>query len=122
MPRCIGISNLVSVGALLRDCVTACYNSDFVSEFILSILAVVRVFFRCRTDTALEILALRQQVAVLKRQRPRPTLNSLDRLFWTTLRRMWPPWRDALVIVKPETVIGWHRAGFRFSRNLISLI
>jgi len=61
-----------------------------VADFILSILATARVFLRSRGDTALEILALRQQVAVLKRKRPRPTLNSLDRLFWTTLRRVCP--------------------------------
>ena len=73
----------------------------------------MRVFFRSRSDTALEVLALRQQVAVLKRKRPRPVLNSLDRLFWTTLRRRWSRWADVLLIVKPETVIGWHRAGFR---------
>ena len=47
--------------------VTACYKGTFVPEFILSILAVIRVFFRSRSDTALEVLALRQQVAVLKR-------------------------------------------------------
>jgi hypothetical protein len=57
-----------------------------VPEFILSLLAVIRVFCQSRSDTALEILALRQQVAVLKRKRPRPALNSLDRLFWTTIR------------------------------------
>ena len=61
----------------------------------------------------MEVLALRQQVAVLKRKRPRPTLNQLDRLFWTSLRRCWPRWAEVLVIVEPETVIGWHRAGFR---------
>ena len=88
-------------------------TGEFVTEFILSILAVVRVFFRSRGGTALEVLALRQQVAVLKRKRPRPKLNSLDRLFWKTLRRCWSRWTDVLVIVKPETVIGWHRAGFR---------
>ena len=83
------------------------------AEFILSTLAAVRVFFRSRTDNALEVLALRQQVAVLKRKRPRPPLNRLDRFFWLTLRRLWPRWADLLVIVKPETVIGWHRASFR---------
>lgn len=82
-------------------------------EFVLSVLAVIRVFFRSRSDTALEVLALRQQVAVLKRKRPRPTLNPLDRLFWTTLRGFWSRWSDVLVIVKPDTVIGWHRAGFQ---------
>jgi putative transposase len=84
-----------------------------VLEFILSFTAAVRVFFRSRSDTALEVLALRQQVAVLKRKRPRPVLSSLDQLFWTTLRRRWSRWVDVLLIVKPETVIGWHRAGFR---------
>jgi putative transposase len=84
-----------------------------VLSFFLSLVAAVRVFFRSRCDSALEILALRQQVAVLKRKRPRPRLNSLDRLFWKTLRRLWARWSDVLVIVKPDTVVGWHRAGFR---------
>ena len=76
-------------------------------------MAALRVFFRNRSDAALEVLALRQQLAVLKRKRPRPVLNRLDRLFWTTLRSLWSRWADVLVIVKPETVVGWHRAGFR---------
>ena len=81
--------------------------------FILNVVAVVRVFVVFRTNLALEILALRQQVAVLKRKRPRPKLNCLDRLFWTVLRRLWSRWAEVLLIVKPETVVGWHRAGFR---------
>ena len=80
---------------------------------ILSFFVAIRVFFRSRSDTALEVLALRQQVAVLKRKRPRPKLNSWDRLFWTTLRQCWSRWPDVLVLVKPDTVVGWHRAGFR---------
>jgi len=84
-----------------------------VPEFILSILAVIRVFVRSRSDTALEILALRQQLVVLKRKRPRPPLRGLDRLFWTLLRRFWSRWTEVLVIVKPDTVVGWHRMGFR---------
>ena len=75
----------------------------------------MRALCRTRTDAALEVLALRQQVAVLKRKRPRPLLNAGDRLFWTTLRRFWPRWSAVLLIVKPETVIGWHRTGFRLS-------
>ena len=82
-------------------------------EFLFSVLAALRLFFCSRSDTALEVLALRQQVAVLKRQRPRPTLTRLDRFFWTTLRHLWPRWSDVLLIVKPETVVRWHRAGFR---------
>jgi hypothetical protein len=86
-----------------------------VAEFILSILDAVRVFLGSRGDTALEALALRRQVAVLKPKRPRPHLNRLDRLFGTTLRSVRPRWEDALVIVKPETIVGWRRAGFRLS-------
>jgi putative transposase len=84
-----------------------------VLHLIPAFLAAIRVFVRSRAGTALEVLALRQQLAVLKRKRPRPSLNRLDRFFWTTLRRIWPRWSDVLVIVKPETVVGWHRAGFR---------
>jgi len=81
-------------------------------QVIPSFLVVMRVFWRSRSDTALEVLALRQQVAVLKRKRPRPRLNSWDRLFWTALRQCWSRWTEVLVLVKPDTVIGWHRAGF----------
>ena len=69
---------------------------------MFAFLAALRVFFRSRVDTSLEVLALRQQMAVLKRKRPRPRLNRLDRLFWTTLRKLWPRWSNALVIVKPR--------------------
>jgi putative transposase len=82
-------------------------------DLIAAFLGAIGVFFRSRVDISLELLALRQQVAVLKRKRPRPALNNLDRLFWTALRRYWPRWLDVLAIVKPETVVGWHRAGFR---------
>src|SRR5580704_7083355 len=82
-------------------------------QIILSFLVAIRAFFRSRSDTALEVLALRQQVAVLKRKWPRPKLNWWDRLFWTALRRCWSRWTDVLVLVKPETVVGWRRAGFR---------
>ena len=82
-------------------------------QFILAFLAAVGVFFRSRNDTALEILALRQQIVVFKRKRPRPRLNPLDLLFWITLHCIWSRWAEVLVAVKPETVVGWHRAGFR---------
>ena len=81
--------------------------------FILALIAAARVFLQSRTDVAFEVLALRQQVAVLKRRRPRPPLRPVDRLFWMLLRKTWSRWTDALLIVKPETVIAWHRAGFR---------
>ena len=69
-------------------------------HLITAFLAAIRVFFRSRVDTSLEVLALRQQVAVLKRKRPRPSLNRLDRFFWTSLRHIWARWSDVLVIVK----------------------
>ncbi len=74
---------------------------------ITAFVAAVRMFFRNRVDTSLEVLALRQQVAVLKRKRRRPALTPLDRSFWTTLRHVWPRWSDVVAIVKPETVVGW---------------
>jgi transposase InsO family protein len=55
---------------------------------------------------------MRQQLAVLGRSRKRPALTMLDRGFWVALSRLWPRWRSALMIVKPATVIGWHRKGF----------
>ena len=88
-------------------------NNGFVLDLFLALLAALGVFFRSRTDTALEILALRQQVAVLKRKRPRPGLNGWDRWFWISLRQLWPRWADVLALVQPQTVVGWHRAGFR---------
>ena len=80
---------------------------------VLALIAAARVFFQSRTDIAVEVLALRQQLAVLKRKRPRPPLHPLDRLFWTVLRATWSRWKDVLLVVKPETVVGWHRAGFQ---------
>ena len=68
---------------------------------------------RNQKTLALEILALRQQLAVLNRKMPRPKLKLHDRLFWIFASRISSRWRDALVIVKPETVIGWHRRGFK---------
>jgi transposase InsO family protein len=62
---------------------------------------------------ALENLALRQQIAVLRRSVNRPHLKKGDRLFWALLSRIWTNWAETLTIVKPETVIRWHRKGFR---------
>jgi hypothetical protein len=64
-------------------------------------------------EMALENLALRQQLTVFKRYCPRPRLRKSDRLFWVCLAEIWKDWRRALIIVKPETVVSWHRKGFR---------
>ena len=73
------------------------------------LLATLRDTFRSRVALQLEVLALRQQLATVKRISSRPSLRSTDRLFWVLLSRFWPAWRATLVIVKPETVITWHR-------------
>jgi transposase InsO family protein len=69
--------------------------------------------FSKTTDLALENLALRQQVAIMKRSVKRPRLRNLDRLFWILLSRFWRNWQEPLIVVKPETVIRWHREGFK---------
>ena len=69
--------------------------------------AVIRVF-RTRHSLILENLALRQQLAVLKRKHPRPSLRLVDKLFWVVACRFWPRWKDMLVLVQPETVARWH--------------
>ena len=62
---------------------------------------------------ALENLALRQQLAVYKRTTNRPRLQRSDRLLWVWLSKVWPAWRQALVIVAPATVLSWQRRRFR---------
>jgi hypothetical protein len=76
-------------------------------------LAAVRALLRPRAALVLENLSLRQQLAVMKRTTPRPQLRRLDRVFWVLLSSLCSRWRDLLVVVKPETVVAWHRAGFR---------
>ena len=76
------------------------------------LLATARSSLRSRRALALENLALRQQLAVLGRRVTRPKLSPIDRAFWVALARLWPDWRTALTLVKPATVIGWHRKGF----------
>jgi putative transposase len=78
-----------------------------------AMFAYVRALLVSRHKLALEAVALRQQLAVFKRKQSRPKLRRLDRLFWIALRWMWPGWTASLILVKPETVVSWHRAGFR---------
>ncbi len=80
----------------------------------LAVLASwVRSLFASRSDLLLENLALRQQLAALAARWPRPRLQAADRLFWIVLHRVWPRWRNALVLVPPDTVARWRRQGFR---------
>ena len=69
--------------------------------------------FKSRTALQVENPTLRHQLAVLRRSVKRPKLTLADRLLWAWLCEAWSHWRSCLVIVKPETVIAWHRKGFR---------
>ena len=82
---------------------------------VLSALVSLLSFrLRGRASLELELITLRHQVAVLQRQRPgRPKLFCADRLLWVWLYRIWPQAVHAVVLVKPATVIRWHRKGFR---------
>ncbi len=77
------------------------------------LLLLLRDVFRDRASLAAENLALRQQLAALQHKSRRPRLRKRDRIFWALLSRVWPNWRSALLIVQPETVVGWHRMGFK---------
>jgi transposase InsO family protein len=77
------------------------------------LFGTLRSCFRTHRELALENLALRQQLAVWKARGPRPRLTKTDRIFWVFLSRLWTSWRHSLQLVRPETVIGWHRHGFR---------
>ena len=82
--------------------------------FLTTFLAILPSILRSRAALELENLALRHQIGVLQRSAAkRPKLTSGDRLFWICLSRLWRDWRSALAIVTPETVVAWHRAGFR---------
>src|SRR5215471_3614974 len=82
---------------------------------LAALLGVFRTFLWPRAALQAEILALRHQLLVLKRQCAgrRVQFRTSDRVFWFLLSRVWPGWRQALLLVRPETVIRWHRQGFR---------
>jgi putative transposase len=80
---------------------------------IQMLIAFVRSLVRDRAELAAENLALRQQLSVLEHKSKRPRLRNRDRIFWAILSRIWTNWRSALLIVQPETVVRWHRRGFK---------
>jgi hypothetical protein len=67
-----------------------------------------------------ENIVLRQQVRNFKRENPGPHIRRFDRIFWLWVRCLWSKWKDALIVVKPETVVKWHRIGFRIYWKFIS--
>ena len=83
----------------------------------MGILKVCVLFLRAmlvlKARLAIENLALRQQLAVCKQSVKRPKLRPRDRIFSVCLSRLWSHWQSVLIIVQPETVIRWHRQGFK---------
>src|SRR6266540_7398056 len=94
-----------------------CAPSPYLVGMITILSAVVSILafrLRSRASLELELIALRNQVSVLRRQHPgRPRFVSTDRLLWVWLYRVWPQVLNAMVLVKPATVVHWHRKGFR---------
>ena len=88
---------------------------------LLRLLFVLPTQFVCsRRDLLLENLALRQQLAVLRQRHPQLRFATPDKSFWVMLRRLWLGWKRALILVQPETVVRWHREGFKLYWRWIS--
>ena len=85
------------------------------SPALSALLGTLRTLFWPRAALQPEVLALRHQLLVLKRQCAgrRIRFRKSDRVFWSLLSRVWSGWRHALILVRPETVVRWHRQGFR---------
>ena len=84
---------------------------------IILLLHLLRLLpFLCggHRQLAFENLALHHQLAVWKARQPRPRLTAMDRIFWVVVSRLWKSWRNSLQVVRPETVVRWHRRSFRF--------
>jgi len=82
-------------------------------ELLVVVGRALALGLRGHRELVLENLALRQQLMAMKRATRRPHLQARDRLFWIALRRVWSNWRTAVVLVRPETVVGWHRDWLR---------
>jgi len=80
---------------------------------IALLLHTILAALKTRHQLAMENLALRHQIQVLQRSGKRPPLTRADRILWVLLSRIWHDWRDGLVLVKPDTVVRWHRKGFK---------
>ena len=79
---------------------------------MVALATALLAFFRSRAAIQLEILALRHQLGVLQRSVKRPKLTVADLFLWAWLSAVWEDWQPSAAIMKPATVIGWHRKGF----------
>ena len=77
-------------------------------EMIIFTIFVIMLMIKLNRQLIIENLVLRQQLAIMRQSIKRPRIRKRDRLFWILLSRFWNGWQDALIVVKPETVIRWH--------------
>lgn len=89
------------------------FSYYIIHSMLFLLLRTLLSALRSHRALALENLALRHQLNVLKRDVKRPRLKNRDRLLWVMLVRLWNDWRKPLILVQPETVIRWHKEGFR---------
>ncbi len=87
-------------------------------KFVMLLIRCLAAFFRSRNNQAIVELALRRQLATYALKGPKPRITSVDRIFWAFLSRIWSGWRETLAIVQPDTVVRWHRKGFRLWRSI----
>ena len=93
---------------------SGCDTGKLMVEFLIKLLLVARSGLRSRAILEAENVVLRQQMIVLSRKSPsRVRLRNIDRLIFVWLYRLFPSILNAITVVKPETVLGWHRRGFR---------
>ncbi len=84
------------------------------------VVRCIPAFFRSHREQVIVEFALRQQLATYDQRKTKPRRTPLDRAFWVTLSRFWPRWRQALVIVQPDTGVRWHRKGFKLYWRWVS--
>ena len=89
-------------------------------HFLALVIRCAPALIRSQGEQVVVELALRQQLATYSQKKVRPRITPLDRAFWIALFRFWSRWKRALVIVKPDTVVRWHRKGFRLYWRWIS--
>ena len=82
-------------------------------DLVILLLGCIASLFKSRKGLQIENLALRHQLCVFQRKTRRPNIQPVDRIFWVLLARAWSGWKDALLFVKPETIILWQRKRFR---------
>jgi hypothetical protein len=84
------------------------------AETLKMVIGTLLLLFQSRSRLQVEILALRQQLVVLRRTAPkRVRLRALDRLLFVLLYRLWPGVLDSITVIQPDTIVRWHRRGFR---------